>query len=121
MVDELLQRPARIDLELAGLVPADGAVGFALVLVGEGIDAGVSRIHHVVLLKAERGCGVAGDLEGLVAAAGGDYSVGRGDGGDDVLDHALGQRVGDTLDAILLGAVRRLLEQPCDVLRVVLV
>lgn len=115
-LDELQQRVVRVHRDCLGEVAADGAVGLLLVLERVGVDGVVARVHHVV-----GQVGVAGgrELEGLVAAGGGDDGVRGRDGGDDVLDHALRQLVGDAGDAEFLGAVERLVVEPGDVLWVI--
>lgn len=101
-VEQVLQGGLGVDLEGAGLAAADGAVVLFLVLEGVGVDAVVARVHHVVCLEAQAGGRRGGDLEGLVAAGGSNDGICRGDGGDDVLDGALRQRVGHARDAKLL-------------------
>lgn len=120
-VQEGLEGGVWVDLEGPGLLAANGAVRLLLVLEGVGVDAVVARVHHVVVLEPQAGRGGRGELEGLVAARGGDDGVGGGNGGDDILDSALGERVGDPRNVELLGAGEGLLVEPGNVLRVVLV
>jgi len=79
------ERGLRRELDLDA-VAADQAGGAALVLEGGRVQGLAAHVHEVVV---EVGAAVADDLEGLVGAGRGDDGVGRGDGGDDVLDDAL--------------------------------
>lgn len=87
------------------------------------VDGVVARVHHVVvrLGDAEGRVGACDNLESFVAAGGRDDGVCARNGGDDVLDDALRQRIGDTLDVELLCALQGCVVQPCYVLRVVVV
>lgn len=122
-VQHVLERRFGVHLERPSLVSADGAVGLALVLKGVSVDAVVPGIHHVVavLAHAQAGRGVGGNLESLVAACRGDDGIRRSDGGNDILDRALGESVGDPRDVELIGAGESLLVEPANVLRIVLV
>lgn len=47
--------------------------------------------------------------------------IGGGNGGDDVLDHALGQRIRDSCDAELVASFKSNLEEPGNMLGVIVV
>lgn len=87
-------------------------------LEGVRVDPIGADEHEVVV---EERSGVSSDLECLIAASSGDNSVGRGNGGDDVLDDALGERPSDAFYLEFLCAIQGLLVQPVDVIGVIVV
>lgn len=85
------------------------------------VHAIVAGVHHVVVRawEAQRRVRASDDFERFVAAGGGDDGVGGCDGGDDVLDDALGHAVGDAGDVEFVSAVEGALVEPGDVFGVV--
>lgn len=85
------------------------------------VDAVVTRVHHIVVLKAQARCGRRGNLEGLITASRGNDGICRSNGGDDVLDGSLRKGVRDTRNVKLLCSLESLLVDPSDMLGIVLV
>ena len=112
MIQHVLQLVLGRELQLLRPVAAGQAVGVPLLLVHIRVDPLRVVEHHVIVQRAAAG---RRHLEDLGGAGGGDHGIGRGDGGDDVLDHALREAVGDALDAVLRAPLHRLLVDPGDV------
>lgn len=99
----------------------DGAIIFLLMFECIGVDAVVSRVHHVIFFETKARSCICCDLEGLVATRRSNNSVGRCNGGDDVLDSSLCKGVGYTGNLEFCGTSERLLVEPGDMFRIVLI
>jgi hypothetical protein len=119
--NKVLQSPLFLNCDLLGQVATHRAVVLLFVLKRVRVDAVVAAVHHVVVGTgiAQEWVGASRDFEGFVAARSCDDCVGRGDSGNDVLDHTLGHRVRNSRDIELLCTLQGLCEQPRDVFCVI--